>query len=200
MPNWCSTSYTIDGDKKQLKKLYNVLLAAEDPAFKVFSDFDYWLGNIPILLGENPLDDKTNWDCRGWIECMDKDDDDIIYLSTESAWSPSVSMFNKIIDDYFPGLDFTYIAEEPGCGLYMTNDPDYDKMYHCDVGIKDGDTFFDDCTYDGIKNFIEKKLGKNFEGFDDLLKYLSELDLESEDCIVEYYSIEPYAFVERTDI
>lgn len=200
MPNWCTTSYTIDGDKKQLKKLYNVLLAAENPAFKVFSDFDCWLGNIPILLGENPLDGKTNWECRGWIECMYKDSNDVIHLSTESAWSPSVKMFNRVVDDYFTGIDFTYTAIEPGMELYMTNDTTYEDCWHCEMRFKDGTEIYDDYKVDVLKWIIEEKINKKFENIKDAIEYLSTLDTDSEDCIVEWYSLHPYAYVERYDL
>lgn len=118
MPNWCSTAYTIEGDAKEVKSLYdlmNELQKQKEPS--VPNGFGTaWLGCLVDALGEN-------WEkvyCRGsWYDL--EFDGRVLTFDTETAWSPCNEMFDMVCKKY-PTLSYFYRSEEPGMALYRTND------------------------------------------------------------------------------
>lgn len=118
MPNWCSASYVVTGDKEELRELNDLMEKLEcmnEP--KVPNGFGTrWLGCLVHGLG-------AKWDemhCRG--EWSDRDiDGKELHLNTETAWGPCDEVFDLVCSKY-PSLHYYYQAEECGMGIYVTND------------------------------------------------------------------------------
>lgn len=118
MPNWCSTTYVVTGDKKELRVLNNLMKKLECMAKpKVPNGFGtQWLGCLVHVLGA----DYNEVYCRG--EWSDREYDGTeLYLNTETAWEPCNEVFDLICQKY-PSLHYYYQAEECGMALYVTND------------------------------------------------------------------------------
>lgn len=118
MPNWCSTAYAIEGDAKEVKKLYKLmtkLQGQKEPSVK--NGFGKtWLGCLVDALGG----DCNKVHCRGeWsnLEMVGE----VLKFTTETAWSPCDETL-ELVCNAFPTLNIYYQAEEPGIGLYCTND------------------------------------------------------------------------------
>lgn len=120
MPNWCISSYVIEGDKKEVKKLYGIMHCLEKrkiPAVK--NGFGTaWLGCLVNALG---VDWKKVY-CRGdWSNL--KMERDTLKFTTETAWGPCNEVFD-LIRQTFPSLSYYYLSEEPCMGVFQTNDRD----------------------------------------------------------------------------
>ena len=93
MPNWCSSSYVIEGDKKEVKKLYGIMHGLEKrktPA--VENGFGTaWLGCLVNAFG-------ADWNkvyCRGDWSNLEMEQDTLKF-STETAWGPCNEVFDLI--------------------------------------------------------------------------------------------------------
>lgn len=127
MANWCSTNYIIDGDKNELKSLYELIKPLYDK-----HTYELWLGDVVSALGKDP--DEVY--CRGSIEYLDFDGDKIT-MDTESAWARCDEV-DDVIKERFPHLRMFFYSEELGCSICETNDRegiyfDYDP-YYLDTG------------------------------------------------------------------
>lgn len=118
MPNWCSTAYAIEGDAQGIKSLYKLMKDLQDrktPA--VENGFGTsWLGCLVDALGK----DWSKVSCRGdWanLEMVG----DTLRFTTETAWGPCNETFDLVCEK-FPSLRYYYQTEEPGMGIYWTND------------------------------------------------------------------------------
>lgn len=93
MPNWCSSSYVIEGDKKEVKKLYGIMHGLEKrktPA--VENGFGTaWLGCLVNALG-------ADWNkvyCRGDWSNLEMEQDMHIPADTRSAF-PVISVQSPV--------------------------------------------------------------------------------------------------------
>lgn len=120
MPNWCYTRYRAVGDKAQLRKLYSImsdLEAMENPGLHENGFGSTWLGNLVIKLGA----DWEKVSCRGAWDELTLEDDGTISFTVESAWTEPNEV-RTLIKTVFPGIYLYYQSEEPGWGIYNTND------------------------------------------------------------------------------
>lgn len=125
MPNWCISTVSIHSNKKEIELLWNKLQEATS-ANPEGADFgNMWLGNLVLHVGKKWED----VDCRGAISWMNKTSDNIIDIDVESAWSPQLEPIKLMAEKYAPNASVYYTAEEPGCELYYTNDPDMVGKY-----------------------------------------------------------------------
>ena len=129
MPNWCSTSYCIHGPKNAVEDARKFILKAlADAPMKDASSPNSWLGQIVIACGE----EYENVSCRGWIqditEIEEQDiDNEVIsyfYIYSEDAWGPNPEVFELMLKKKFSGcgLKLCFLAEEPGCCVYVNTD------------------------------------------------------------------------------
>ena len=136
MPNWCSTAYAVEGNAKELKKLYdlmNGLQERKEPSVpKGFGTA--WLGCLVDALG-------GTWKevfCRGnWYNLQF--DGNVLTFNTETAWSPCNEVFDMVCKKY-SALRYFYQSEEPGMGLYCTNDEKgkyFPDRFYVDVCISE---------------------------------------------------------------
>lgn len=118
MPNWCDCTYKCVGEAEEVKSLYKVLKYIEKRKTSIVKNGfgKWWLGNLVIKLGG----DWKKYRCRGEIIGYDMEDNVLtIYQST--AWCEQEGV-RQIIEETFPSIKVYYREEEPGCGVYNTND------------------------------------------------------------------------------
>lgn len=112
MPNWCSTSYVVTGDKKEVRDLYEKMKSLEEREKPlVENDFGVtWLGNLVTLLGRS-------WKevyCRGeWSGLIVDIEDNELRFYTMTAWS-ELQQLRHFLQEKYPSLTFYFRSEEPG--------------------------------------------------------------------------------------
>lgn len=176
MPNWCNTDITIKHEDKALvKALYDKI---EDWTSRDYKENDFgngWLGNV--VLGSGIDADDLRY--RGMITSCELADDSII-LWTETAWGPMVKMWQRIVDRYLPGAEITFSAEEPGNGIYETNDSCYDGLYVIDIWGDQPDGMLWDSQWEAseetVKKFCQEALKTEETDIEKLLEMAAELD------------------------
>ena len=122
MPNWCSNSIVIEGDKDKIKKIKDVLLSMDKTTTET--------GIFEALVGrdENITEDQfqnggwydhninrygCKWDI-GWDDSnVDTDSDDCITMSPQTAWSPPEGFCRLLAEQYGVNVNLEY--SEPGC-------------------------------------------------------------------------------------
>lgn len=124
MPNWCLTNINITHpDIGKVKELYDKLQewTAKNAAENGFGHS--WLGNIVLASGIGTVDtgNPTDFRCRGCVICLDISED-VITVSTETAWCPMLRMWQALVDRYLPDAEIIFTAEEPGFEVYVSND------------------------------------------------------------------------------
>ena len=108
MPNWCNTSLVFEGDKQEIKALYQTMKKLERRKKPLVENGfgSNWLGCLVEALG-------GHWNetyCRGtWfsLECKGN----ILRMETETAWSPCIETYDFICKA-FPSLTYYYRSEE----------------------------------------------------------------------------------------
>ena len=117
-----STSYCIEGSKKDLKRLYKLIdgfmTGKEKPFWE--DSAENWLGNVIKALGATEEQMKNNY-LRGFIETYELDGD-VLRIAAKEAWG--TTDFRHILKKLMPELTIYYIVEEPGFEVYATNDAD----------------------------------------------------------------------------
>ena len=136
MPNWCSTSYVVTGDKNEVRDLYEKMRSLEEREKPlVENDFGVtWLGNLVTLLGRS-------WKevyCRGeWSGLIVDIEDNELRFYTMTAWS-ELQQLRHFLQEKYPSLTFYFRSEEPGMCIFQTNDaggiyfPERYKVEHWD--------------------------------------------------------------------
>lgn len=187
MPNWCSTSYVIEGDAKEVKNLYELmadLQERKEPS--VPNGFGTtWLGCLVDALGG----DWKEIRCRGEWSDLEMDDG-ILKFTTETAWGPCDETF-MLVCRKFPTLRYFYQSEEPGMAEYWTNDTE--SKYFTDKYIADL------CTPDDkwYKEYFSKKedmfkwfkeiSGHNVKSVEEILAVTEKWDSQNPDAFCNIY-------------
>ena len=206
MPNWCYTIIKLYNTPEKITALDKALQEAQKE-WRVKSDFgSMWLGNLLVHMGYSK-DEVVNGDirCRGSITDISVSKEEI-NLATETAWSPMLQVIRLFADKFAPDTEITYTAEEPGCELYWTNDPDYEGTYYAD-GYLDGEYEhlyeLTDCSPNTVARTLEDEL-KLPKTEDESDKYIQELckrlneKMEVEDPDL-YLTLNQYQYVELSD-
>lgn len=211
MPNWCSTTFVFHGDGEELETLYKFIDHAIDQNRTDNSTSDFkaaWLGNILLDLGIDKEDvchgDDPHYRCRGWIEdvMFDEIGDDIheLRLYTETAWDVMDEMWELTIEKLgLKSINFSFCAEEPGCGYYIKrNAPDHNDFpekvyidaYLYGDELCDGMKIFDDVNYFDDEEQAVKWLNGYFktdftelDEFDDLIDEFNDNEENSDQYI-----------------
>lgn len=166
MPNWCNTDYTLFGYKDDVNRLYQDLKntvdidrTKESKPF-TFLGNSYWLGYIkksllPDVQEELPARGEITW----MEEYIDYHDNNMasFKLTTETAWVACSELMDKIAEKY--DLQLFYYSEEPGCGIFETNDMEgqfYSFRYMVD-SEKDGIEYYE--SFEQVADAIENMTG-----------------------------------------
>ena len=140
MANYCSNSIAIFGyDKEKVDELRNLM-------DKFFHENSNSSSIRAFVVACGYSNDEALKMTDGRDTFVDVDDEvsekeSIFYFKfqTESAWSPNVDVFRKIISDkYGEDLDMEYCSEEPGVGIYINTDEEgffFTDRYYLDSCI-----------------------------------------------------------------
>ena len=140
MANYCSNCIAFYGN--DLDKLEHLRKVMSD----TFSLSEYGsIRDFVMSYGYTKEDSMNFTDGRDiFIEVdfeVSKDDESYYFLvQTESAWSPNVDVFRKVITDHYEDeINFVYCSVEPGFAIYINTDTTgrfYEERYHIDYCSK----------------------------------------------------------------
>ena len=201
MPNWCFTDIKMTGEKEKVQFLHDKIEEWTSKDYMQNGFGNTWLGNIVLGSGiaiEEDIDKHDAPRCRGSIVYTDIDLFDTnnaeLTVQTETAWNPMMKMWSMINEQYDLNLDIVYSAEEPGCELYLTNDPDIAGTYIIDAYDMDEIQ----TEYCIEEKYVVRELQELFSTTEiDIEKLINMFD-ESE--YSERMSIGEYSFVEIEDL
>ena len=183
MPNWCYTQYKIIGKKDEVQDLYSKiqqLQNLEEP-LEPNGFGNLWLGCLVTILGGNWKDIY----CRGKIIDFSLDDDSIMSIDTETAWS-EMQEVRQLIQQIYPSLEILYYEEEPGWGIYQTNDHDkrfFSFRYILDDLEGDGPEYYDDT--DSLLKTATEIFGKELLTMTDI----EDIVENSDDYLLHYVKV-----------
>lgn len=178
MPNWCYTKITINHeDERKLKELENKI--------DEFTSHDYmengfglkWLGNIVGNSGIGTVDENPETDlrCRGSITYIENYGDQLV-IDTETAWTPMLEMWVKLLEKYLPDAELIYSAEECGCGIWSTNDPCMKGCYVIDALDMENVESDWEAPEGAVVKLLQELLQTENENIDELLEAFEESD------------------------
>ena len=206
MPNWCYTKITITNDNKEENNVFKNLM-------DVWTKIDYmengfrwtgnygWLGNIVLgaNIGTVDTDPKTDLRCRGSLSEWEYDDRyGEFTFWTETAWSPMLQMWVKLIEKYMPHANMLFVAEECGCGMWDTNDHDLVGKYIIDgyenLPINIDNVNEQEMSKSELEYILRELLKDETSAFNDLIEMFEESEFSDEATIHqwEYVDIEVY--------
>ena len=117
-----------------------------------------WLGNLVNYLG-------GDWEkvyCRGEWMCREYNKEkNTLTFTTETAWC-EMDEWRKFIESCYKTIKILFVTEEPGCGIYQTNDLEgvfFKSKYVLDY-TEDVEYFE---TIDQAVEFIEELIGIKIE-------------------------------------
>lgn len=133
MPNWCSTTYIITGDDKEINELYNIIEGMQNSKPQTESDFgNMWLGELVHRLGFDPKSHR----CRGEITFAEIREDGNLEIWQITAWREQEGV-REVICEKFPSLTVYFADEEFGNEWFVTNDTEgtfFDFRYIVEIG------------------------------------------------------------------
>lgn len=130
MPNWCSNSIVITGDKDKIKKIKRVLQSIDTKqdnsgVFQALVGRDENLSESQYQEGAWYQSNIDRFGCKWDIDYdesnIDTESDDCITMSPQTAWSPPEGFCRLLSLQY--GVDVRLEYSEPGCnfaGLLLT--------------------------------------------------------------------------------
>lgn len=189
MPNWCSTNIQIyHYDEDRLEQLYNDIVKWKNISMSN-NGFDSpnnkcWLGNVVLNSGI----DTEGLSYRGSIDDIEYDGNQI-RISTETAWSPMVQMWKRIVQRYLPAAEITFSAEEPGNGIYCTNDEKCKDRYIIDCwGRNDVESEWE-ATEGMVVNILQHCLKTDITDVNELLEMFEDDDNLTDDMAIHKWDI-----------
>lgn len=192
MPNWSTTEYYVVGSKKELSDLNEKMEKLENRKESlVKNDFgNTWLGNLVESLG-------GDWEkvyCRGqWMCRVYNKENNSLTFTTETAWC-EMDEWREFIESCYKTIKMLYVTEEPGCGIYQTND--LEGVFFKDKYVLD---YTEDVEYfetiDQAVEFIEELIGlkiedKTVNGIQEKLDEYVEKNEDEEDLFFSFHEFE----------
>lgn len=173
MPNWCDTQYKIIGKKEEVQDLYSKIqrLQNMEEPLEPNGFGNLWLGCLVTILGG----DWNKIYCRGHIIDYSLDDS-VLSIDTETAWS-EMQEVRQFIQQIYPSLEILYYEEEPGWGIYQTNDHDkrfFSFRYILDDLEGDGPEYYNDT--DSLLKAASEIFGKELKTMADLNEIVENSD------------------------
>jgi hypothetical protein len=118
MPNWCSNSiafYQEDGGNTMVEAFYADVQKYQDYTDPETGKASDWVGH---WLQSNRVD-TDNLYTRGFFTSCELYADHV-RIDMETAWAPLPEVWDLMAEKY--ELAYVYIAEEPGCAVYVNTD------------------------------------------------------------------------------
>ena len=148
MANWAWTQYVVEGPKKTLNKIEKAL---KHPDVQENSS-PSWEGNVlralKIEWEQKTSEDKGSYSSkymRGFIAEISwgNKEHTLLRFDAEEAWG--ITDFGEVLEGAFKDIKIYYESEEPGMGIFITNDKDgkyFKDRFYADVCIN-GDYYSD---------------------------------------------------------
>lgn len=214
MPNWCFTQMIFHGEKEEINDFHKKI---EEWTSKNFEENGFgvnWLGNVLHGAGlGHRIDSVTHGlRCRGDITFLGEVDtfknsnEACFNLDTETAWCPMILMWSEVIKAMnYKTVNFSYMAEEPGCEIYQVYDPygDFDEKYYIDVFVDSADEenkdlmrLYDSRYFsndDELRNALQLFLKTEERDIESLIKLAEDYEFKSED---SYLYVHKYDYVD----
>lgn len=205
MANYCSNSIVFfSNNKKMLKNLWNKINICLDN--RQHNSVKYLLK----LCGYTNNEANEIADGRDYFIYLDdvvhEEEPGVYYFraDTESAWSPNMDTFKSLLNDKYQGkINLLYHSEEPGCGIFLTNDFNravFSDKYRLDFDI--GDKWITDYYSDfkELVDFVAAEFPKAkitiFDTVDSIVKKVTAAyNLDSEDD--KYFCIDVFRYDEE---
>lgn len=124
MANTCFTDIFIYGDKEKLSLLNEKFKTIKAEKQRPYGAL--WFGELLKEIGypEKDVLAGTVARCRGDLVSIELEENRLCLL-TESAWIPMLQCIRLFVEHYVgKDCDIRYISEEPGCAIFVSNDPD----------------------------------------------------------------------------
>ena len=169
MPNWCDTTYKAVGPKESVKKFYDLAMRSWKEGSEKHPQADKgWLGSFVDF-----LNGPESAYARGWMQDEPYLRDDFedyaeCTIYCETAWGEP-NQWREFIESQIEDLHILYVAIEPGCGVYCSNDDEYEGKYYVDAGPEQPDYPF--MTEDEVCEFVEKHYQTNVNSIEDCQAY-----------------------------
>lgn len=173
MANICSNQYRFVFSKKEAARKFLDFVEKETAE----SSSVYELG---IKAG---IANAENRDVREWEDSIfirsPKTPREVV-VTSESKWTPCPNAWADIAATFDEGVETYYEAEEPGCGIWASNDPEFVEKFVIDPCYGEGFPEIDALDY-GIYDYgetvriIENLLGEEVDVLDDLDRLIKKL-------------------------
>ena len=181
MANWCSTSYRIVGKSEEIADLYSKIQQLQNMEKPLVENSfgNLWLGCLITILGG----DWKKVYCRGHIIDFDLDENNVLSVYTETAWS-EMEQVRHFIQQVYTSLKIYYYEEEPGMTIYQTNDKEgrfFTLRYILDDLDGDGPEYYD--GLDSLLKAASEAFGKELKTMEELEESVDESDDYSLHCV-----------------
>lgn len=188
MANYCDTSYVVEGSKEDLDNLYNIMYRLQNMEQPLVENGfgTTWLGCLITELGGN----REDYYCKGEWACLERQGDTIKF-STESAWQPPFDTIG-LLQEKFPSLSFYFIAEEPGCEVFLKNDkegkyfPENYLLFLVLPDNREGEGVRFQSKADAYQ-YISEKTGQSISSDEELNAYQKDLRVKGGICYLFQY-------------
>lgn len=195
MPNWCQTRLTINHENTSKLKEFETLIDKWTSKNYIPNGFGLnWLGNIVGNSGIGTVDEGEDTDlrCRGEIIDTEVRDKQLV-IDTETAWSPMLKMWTKLLEKYLPGAELIFVAREDGNCFYSTNDPYLKGRYVVDACLFDGVDSDYEASEDYVREILQELLKSDDDDVPRLLKRFEKSEYKNK------LYIDPWEFDKITD-
>ena len=176
MANWCTTRIDIQNQGNDLTELYNTIVSLLDNGDGTESS------NLQDLITRSGVATfrtgaETDINCYGIIDEIefDKDDPIVIMISVATLYVPNLLPWQMLLDKYCPEANMLYLAEEPGCRLFHTNDCCYANKWKVDIYDMPDDFPYQPCM-DADDDYVVK-----------LLQYILKSDYTNIDALLALF-------------
>ena len=191
MTNWCSTTYSFDFPSSKEAESFEEKIRkwlADDPIKNGFQS--QWLGSILFHAGlatVNGDEFNTAYECCGSV-CGIERTGKVLKIDTDTAWHPMNEMWTAIFQQLNLTPQCRYVATEPECGIFVSNDPDLYGHYIVDVWDADktirqtmweifGDSDYVIADEMDLVLFLRRALNSQNVDLNALLKQFTESDI-----------------------
>ena len=173
MPNWSSVLMKIVGPGKDIRNLRDRIKRLENRKTpRLPNGFGkLWWGNIVDSLGKN----WKEIPCRGYICYWDwSPGGGVLTLDSDFAWGLPFEILDLIEDFYDKRVKVYYLEEEPGMGIYETNDEEgryFQERYKIDGEVEPWPEYFSTIeeTAERLSSFVEFSVDPTEKGIDDAI-------------------------------
>lgn len=117
-----------------------------------------------------------------------------VYFRTDSAWTPNPNTWQAICQKIVPECTLLYYAEEPGCEIFVSNNPEYYTKYYVDVyceeacwNIENGSDIYSE---EDVVTLLQEVLSTREENIDRLFSRAKETDFGEDNSL----TIEPIIY------